>query len=142
MVLSCNVNLQSVSRCGTMRCTGAVCRCVLQHWSVVKLVVLHRVVGEQAPAHTQGRLGGRVGHLGVDYWGRWSCFYVGQTLLTQFCYQIIPSKALRKQEQLEVIRYDSLFYFKLNTDTFVLLFIRIRICKTVTLKLNLPFAIS
>lgn len=62
--------------------TAAVCWRVLQHRSVVKLIVLHRVVGEQAPAHTQGRLGGRVGHLGVDYRGRRRCFYIRETLGT------------------------------------------------------------
>jgi len=77
----------SMAVCHTMRCTGAVCWCVLQHWSVVKLIVLHCVIREQAPAHTQGRLGGRVGHLGVDYWCRWSCVYVAEVLLIQFCYR-------------------------------------------------------
>lgn len=67
------VSMQSVSVLNTTGYTGAVCWRVLQHWSVVKLVVLHCVVGEQAPAHTQGCLGGRVGYLRVDYWSRWSC---------------------------------------------------------------------
>lgn len=67
------VGMQSVSVLNTMGYTGAVCWRVLQHWSVVKLVVLHCVVGEQAPAHAQGRLGGRVGYLRVDYWSRRSC---------------------------------------------------------------------
>lgn len=55
-------------------CAGTVCRRVLQHRSVVKLIVLHRVIGEQAPAHMQGGLGGRIGQLWVDHWGRRSCF--------------------------------------------------------------------
>lgn len=67
------VIIMSVSLRYTVWYTGAVCWRVLQHRSVVKLIVLHRVVGEQAPAHTQGRLGGRVGYLRVDYWGRRSC---------------------------------------------------------------------
>lgn len=68
--------------------TGAVCWRVLQHRSVVQLVVLHCVVGEQAPAHAQGRLGGRVGYLRVDYWSRRSC-------RRQICYEVI--KYLQQQ---------------------------------------------
>lgn len=69
----CYAMRMSVSLCYTVWYTGAVCWRVLQHRSVVKLIVLHCVVWEQAPAHTQGRLGGRVGYLRVDYWGRRSC---------------------------------------------------------------------
>lgn len=80
--------------CSTMWCTAAVCWRVLQHWSVVKLVVLHRVIREQAPAHTQGRLGGRVGYLRVDYWGRWSCWR------NSLGYKVIHVKAVEYQKEL------------------------------------------
>lgn len=69
----CNVQSWSC----TLRRVGAVCGGVLQHRSVVKLVVLHGVIGEQAPANTQGRLRGRVGRLRVDDWGRRSCVHIG-----------------------------------------------------------------
>lgn len=72
VTLSCSAHLQGASLVYTLRCDGAVCWCILQHRPVVKLVVLHCVIREQAPAHTQGCLSGRVGHLGIDYWGRWS----------------------------------------------------------------------
>lgn len=77
-----------------MWCTAAVCWRVLQHWSVVKLVVLHRVIREEAPAHTQGCLGGRVGYLRVDYWGRWSCWR------NSLGYKVILVKAVEYQKEL------------------------------------------
>ena len=41
---------------------------VLKDGSAVELIVLHRVVREQAPAHTQRGAGGRVGDLWVHDW--------------------------------------------------------------------------
>lgn len=92
------VSMQSVSVLNTMGYTGAVCWRVLQHWSVVKLVVLHCVVGEQAPAHTQGRLGGWVGYLRVDYWSRRSCrrhIFISPVLLSS--QKISTATGLKKE---------------------------------------------
>lgn len=46
---------------------------VLKDRSAVELIVLHRVIREQAPAHAQRCAGGRVGNLGVHDWSRGSC---------------------------------------------------------------------